>query len=157
MSLFGCSFGHALVLLLAMGCVYVMILRAGRLFHKDMIKSVFAAPINLFYDVTPSGVILNRFSKDLMAVDDDLPRVTREIFAKFYDNLAILVVIANCNIYAIAAAPLICLMISHFYKVMIPAYRECQRIIQVCASPVITHASETNLGTSTIRAFGKNT
>lgn len=45
-------------------------LRTSRILHKKMIKAVLMAPINLYYDVTPTGVVLNRFSKDLSAIDD---------------------------------------------------------------------------------------
>lgn len=37
-----------------------------------MIASVMKAPINLFYDVTPTGTILNRFSKDLQVLDNQV-------------------------------------------------------------------------------------
>jgi hypothetical protein len=37
-----------------------------------MIKAVLQAPINLFYDVTPTGVVLNRFSKDLEVLDNEI-------------------------------------------------------------------------------------
>ena len=33
--------------------------------HKDMIHKVLHAPINTYFDVTPIGRILNKFSKDL--------------------------------------------------------------------------------------------
>lgn len=35
-----------------------------------MVEKVFWAPINLYYDVTPTGRILNKFSKDLDQVDN---------------------------------------------------------------------------------------
>lgn len=43
--------------------------RAIKILHNTMLKTVLCAPINLFYDVTPIGKILNRFSKDLMVMD----------------------------------------------------------------------------------------
>lgn len=45
--------------------VSIMIFNAGNRVHTDLIKSVLAAPINTFFDVTPTGLIINRFSKDL--------------------------------------------------------------------------------------------
>jgi hypothetical protein len=45
--------------------VSLMIYKAGNKAHAEMIKSVLLAPINLFFDVTPTGLIINRFSKDL--------------------------------------------------------------------------------------------
>ena len=34
-----------------------------------MIERVIAAPINLYFDVTPTGRILNKFSKDLNLIE----------------------------------------------------------------------------------------
>ena len=34
-----------------------------------MIKNVLNAPVNLYFDVTPIGRILNKFSKDLSILD----------------------------------------------------------------------------------------
>ena len=34
-----------------------------------MIETVINAPINLYYDITPIGQIVNKFSKDLVIVD----------------------------------------------------------------------------------------
>ena len=46
--------------------------RAVRILHSEMLNKVLSAPINLFYDVTPIGKILNRFSKDLNVLDSQL-------------------------------------------------------------------------------------
>lgn len=45
-------------------------IRVGKLMHNELIAYVFRAPINLFFDVTPMGKILNRFSKDLAVLDE---------------------------------------------------------------------------------------
>jgi ABC-type multidrug transport system fused ATPase/permease subunit len=37
--------------------------------HEDMIEKVLNAPINLYFDITPIGRILNRFSKDLTVIE----------------------------------------------------------------------------------------
>ena len=42
---------------------------ATRRLHKDMIRRVLEAPINLFFDVTPVGRIMNKFSKDLSSIE----------------------------------------------------------------------------------------
>ena len=47
-------------------------LNVGRKLHNIMIAYVFRAPINLFFDVTPIGKILNRFSKDLSVIDEQI-------------------------------------------------------------------------------------
>ena len=42
-----------------------MMYRSGINFHTEMIKKVLVAPINLFFDTTPSGLIVNRLVGDL--------------------------------------------------------------------------------------------
>lgn len=42
---------------------------ATKKLHEDMIKKVLNAPINLYFDVTPIGRILNKFSKDLSVLE----------------------------------------------------------------------------------------
>lgn len=37
-----------------------------------MIKTVANAPVNLYFDVTPIGRILNKFSKDLSAIETSI-------------------------------------------------------------------------------------
>ena len=46
--------------------------------HKEMIKNLINAPINLFHDTTPKGQIFNRLSKDLPTVD------TYTMFLQFF-------------------------------------------------------------------------
>lgn len=46
--------------------------RAAKYLHNDMVKRVLNAPINLYYDVTPTGRILNKFSKDLSVIETQL-------------------------------------------------------------------------------------
>ena len=44
--------------------------RAAKKLHEEMLNKVLNAPINLYFDVTPIGRILNRFSKDLNVVEN---------------------------------------------------------------------------------------
>jgi ATP-binding cassette, subfamily C (CFTR/MRP), member 1 len=46
--------------------------RVGRILHNKMINKVWNSSINLYFDKTPSGTILNRFSKDILNIDNDI-------------------------------------------------------------------------------------
>lgn len=46
--------------------------RAAKKLHQDMIGSVLVAPVNLYFDVTPLGTILNKFSKDLPQIETQM-------------------------------------------------------------------------------------
>lgn len=52
--------------------IFLITITAAKDVHNAMIKRVTNAPINLFFDVTPTGTVLNRFSKDLQMLDQNL-------------------------------------------------------------------------------------
>ncbi len=56
-------------------CLAVGALRASHALHRDLLSNSLQVPM-YFFDTTPSGRILNRFSKDMEGVDTLLPRVT---------------------------------------------------------------------------------
>lgn len=45
---------------------------ATKKIHQEMIEKVLEAPVNLYFDVTPIGQILNRFSKDLSQLESQM-------------------------------------------------------------------------------------
>lgn len=57
-----------------------------------MFLKVLNAPINLFFDVTPIGKILNRFSKDISTIDCDLALSIGGVFALSYLSLISIIV-----------------------------------------------------------------
>jgi len=52
--------------------IKLITITAAKDVHNAMIKRVTNAPINLYFDVTPTGTVLNRFSKDLQMLDQNL-------------------------------------------------------------------------------------
>ena len=50
-----------------------------------MVEKVVGAPINLYFDKTPSGKILNRFSNDIDKIDNEFPRYAFGWFSCFRD------------------------------------------------------------------------
>lgn len=55
----------ALSITLRVGSILWFSLKSDRKLHEEMITRVVNAPINLYYDVTPIGRVLNKFSSDL--------------------------------------------------------------------------------------------
>jgi hypothetical protein len=58
-----------------------------------MITKVLGAPINLFFDVTPTGLIINRFSKDIDNVNHAVWGIKHSL-ACFYRIASVIIVIA---------------------------------------------------------------
>eukprot|EP00345_Euplotes_harpa_P010205 CAMPEP_0168340202 /NCGR_PEP_ID=MMETSP0213-20121227/13921_1 /TAXON_ID=151035 /ORGANISM="Euplotes harpa, Strain FSP1.4" /LENGTH=575 /DNA_ID=CAMNT_0008346389 /DNA_START=1117 /DNA_END=2844 /DNA_ORIENTATION=- len=54
------------------GLITFSTVRVARILHEGMIAKVCNAPINLYFDKTPSGRILNKFSRDISKIDDTI-------------------------------------------------------------------------------------
>ena len=52
--------------------ISISAIRIAKLLHENMIKKTVNAPINLYFDKTPSGRILNRFSNDIGKIDSGI-------------------------------------------------------------------------------------
>src|SRR5437016_891498 len=52
--------------------VFFQAIECSRQIHTNMFSRIIRAPVNLFFDRVPIGRLLNRFSKDLGAVDGQL-------------------------------------------------------------------------------------
>jgi len=62
----------------------------------------------MFFDTTPTGRVLNRFSRDVETVDGVLPNITRVWLLTFFHVLAILIIISySTPIFLSVAVPLI--------------------------------------------------
>jgi ABC-type multidrug transport system fused ATPase/permease subunit len=65
-------------------------IEAARKLHKSLLNSLLKCSIS-FFDVTPSGRILNRFSSDTWSVDDSLPFIMNIFLANMFSLLGTLV------------------------------------------------------------------
>mmetsp|Transcript_14745 Transcript_14745/g.10646 ORF Transcript_14745/g.10646 Transcript_14745/m.10646 type:complete len:224 (+) Transcript_14745:1231-1902(+) len=130
-------------------------LEASKKLHEDMIFRIFRAPINLYFDVTPIGRILNKFSKDLNAVETQLGYTAGSLFALFYLSLSALLV-SICAVYWVAfLVPVVVYCSVWIYRRVIGAYRETMRVQSVTKSPLLSLLAEAGVGSTTIRAFKK--
>lgn len=128
-----------------------MVIAAKRL-HEGMLASIFRSPMS-FFDTTPLGRVMNRFSRDIEVVDNTLPLIVRDYMTTLFSCLVVLVVISiSSPLFLTLIVPIliIYLFIQNFY---IPTSRQLKRIESVTRSPVYTHFSETLSGGPTIRAY----
>ena len=72
-----------------------------------MLANILRAPM-MFFDTTPIGRILNRFSRDVETVDGLLPFNTRSWLTTFFNVLATIVVISySTTIFLSVVVPLL--------------------------------------------------
>ncbi len=127
-------------------------LHASKVIHWKTLGGLVRAPV-LFFDVTPVGRILNRFSKDTDDVDFLLSMSMSEFGNSIMQLLSTLIFLAV--IQPILLAGIVPLM--GVYYVMQSYYRrsfiEMQRLDAVSRSPIYSHFSESLAGVETIRAY----
>ncbi|CAG9327095.1 unnamed protein product [Blepharisma stoltei] len=127
--------------------------RASRFIHNQMIKSFIRAPVNLFYDVTPLGRILNRLNKDLNSIDELVPRATASIIAQIWQVLSMVFL-------ALIYFPILIMILPFwvYYSLQIKdlylgAARELTRLEAISNSPILNNFEETLSGAKIIRTF----
>ncbi|TRZ25150.1 hypothetical protein HGM15179_001958 [Zosterops borbonicus] len=127
-------------------------LRAAAVIHNRLLQRVLKATVS-FFDTTPTGRILNRFSSDLYCVDDSLPFMLNIFLANLYGLLGMLVIM-TCGLpwVGLVLLPLavVYFFIQRYYRF---SSRELKRLYTVTLSPIYTHFSETLSGLSTVRAM----
>ncbi len=127
---------------------------AGRDLHDLMLGSVMRAPLR-FFDSTPIGRILQRFSRDVEAVDIQLQW-------SFETTIRCLVNIATAMVLILSILPLMLFVVAPvlwLYYVLqrdyrVPA-REAKRLDSISRSPRFAHFKETLHGLVVIRSYGK--
>lgn len=74
----------ALSMFLSSLALYIGTLNGALLMHNLILGNVIRAPCTTFYDITPVGRILNRFSKDVETLDNVLPMTLRGWITCFF-------------------------------------------------------------------------
>ncbi|XP_061847183.1 ATP-binding cassette sub-family C member 10 isoform X2 [Colius striatus] len=125
---------------------------AATVIHDRLLQRALKATVT-FFDTTPTGRILNRFSSDLYCVDDSLPFILNIFLFNMYELLGMLVIITyGLPWIALVLLPLAALYFSiqRYYR---RTSRELKRLCSITLSPIYTHFSETLSGLSSIRAM----
>ncbi|KAK8782898.1 hypothetical protein V5799_015760, partial [Amblyomma americanum] len=128
-------------------------LRGSKILHAGMLERVLRSPMS-FFDTTPMGRILNRFSKDIDTADVTLRFNLRMLLMQFFRTVVSFILISMENpIFLAAVIPL--LVIYYFVqKFYIATSRQLKRLESISRSPIYVHFSETVSGGSSIRAYG---
>jgi ABC-type multidrug transport system fused ATPase/permease subunit len=129
-------------------------LKAGRELHDKMLKSILRAQIR-FFDSTPVGRVLQRFSRDLEAIDIDLQW-------SFENSVKSLVTVLVNLALIVSVMPLVIVFlvpVFAVYYVIQKAYRssarEVKRLDSVSRSPRYAHFKETLQGLVVLRSLGR--
>ncbi|KAJ1998330.1 hypothetical protein GGI04_005049, partial [Coemansia thaxteri] len=129
-------------------------IRASTKIHENMLRGVLRSPMS-FFDVTPLGRILNRFSSDLQRCDEMLPRSVSGMVNTMVSVVSAVSVIGfSTPLMLVVMFPL-----AFVYRYLQLRYlfssRELRRLDSTTRSPIFAHFQESIGGVSTIRAYNQ--
>merc|ERR1719210_2596428 len=126
----------------------IFTLNAAFKLHSTMLFRIMRSPMS-FFETTPLGRILNRFSKDIDIVDLQIPMNIRLLFNMCMSVMGTVVVI-------VFAMPIFIVVIIPVGGVYDSTARQVKRMESITRSPIYTHFSESISGASTIRAYSRD-
>ncbi|KAM5138247.1 ATP-binding cassette sub-family C member 8 [Mantella aurantiaca] len=127
-------------------------LRVAKKLHNSLLNAIILAPMR-FFETTPLGSILNRFSADFNTIDQHIPTTLECLSRSTLLCISALAVISYVTpIFVISLVPLVitCYFIQKYFRV---ASRDLQQLEDSTQLPLLAHFSETVEGLTTIRAF----
>ncbi|XP_067679181.1 multidrug resistance-associated protein 1-like [Haliotis asinina] len=146
------SLAQAFLVMLYVMVTYRKMVRAASIMHRDLLDNILRQSMT-FFDTTPTGRILNRFTRDVDIVDNHLPRITRQWLATLFNVFSVLIVIAYSTPLFLAAAIPTLLVYFFVQRMYIPTSRQFRRYHSTTRSPIYSHFTETITGASSIRAY----
>ncbi|KAF9962914.1 Canalicular multispecific organic anion transporter 2 [Modicella reniformis] len=129
--------------------------RASTRLHEQLLTKMLRLPMS-FFDTTPLGRIVNRFSSDMYAVDELTPWNFINVFLYGASVLGTVIVIAATTPIFLALVPFLIVAYIAIQRYYLHTSRMLKRIDSVLRSPIYQHFSETLSGATTIRALEAN-
>ncbi|GME91444.1 unnamed protein product [Ambrosiozyma monospora] len=129
-------------------------IRASKKLHNDMAVAVLKSPMS-FFETTPMGRVMNRFSQDISKVDGPLPRVFSSVFSMCVKAAFTLMIIVSNMPFFLVFMILLSVVYFYYQKYYIVSCRDLKRIASITKSPIFAHIQESLNGVDTIKAYGQ--
>ena len=132
--------------------ISLITLNASKKLHANMLNNVWRSPME-FFDTTPVGRILNRFSSDISICDTVLAQFMSQLLsytAIFIGSVVVFMTVVWWFIAFMIPVSVVFVVIQQIY---VATSRQLKRLTSITKSPIFTHFGETLNGTSTIRAY----
>ncbi|KAF2810986.1 uncharacterized protein BDZ99DRAFT_415278 [Mytilinidion resinicola] len=135
------------------GVLFAGSLSASRRIHQRLMESVTHAKFR-FFDSTPLGQLMNRFSKDIESVDQEIAPVAVGVVHCLFSIITIVILISVITPGFLIAGVFITILYVLIGKFYINSSRDLKRLESVNRSPLYQQFGETLSGMTTIRAYG---
>ncbi|KAJ2158497.1 hypothetical protein GGF46_003735 [Coemansia sp. RSA 552] len=139
---------------LAMSIIETMgAMRSARLYHEQLFGRVMnAAP--RFFDKTPIGRVISRFSRDMRTIDDAIISTISILVMQLVQVGSVFAIISMVTPPFTIIAILMLVMYTMLAIYYLNATRELKRLDSISMSPLLSLFSELITGVESIRAFG---
>ncbi|KAF9914536.1 hypothetical protein BX616_008097 [Lobosporangium transversale] len=129
-------------------------LDASRSIHRRLLSQILNSPVR-FFDTTPLGRIMNRFTKDIETVDQEVAPIASNLMFDLLGTLTVVIVITYVTPQFLFPAFLISILFVIMATLYLRSSRELKRIESITKSPIFSHFGESLSGVATIRAYGQ--
>lgn len=126
-----------------------LVYRASRRLHDDMLSTVIRAPMS-FFEKTPLGQVMNRFTGDIGSVDGKLPET-------MYGFMRNILFVTAALVITVAGAPLVLFVLlpmlpkyDSYRRLFVPGTRQLEKISSTSRGPILSHVEESIRGVATI-------
>lgn len=131
---------------------YTITVNASRNLHKLAFNGIISTKMR-FFDLNPSGRILNRFSKDLGSIDEWLPKCLLDSTQVILMAVGSIVVTAAINPLFLAPVGVLFIFFIYLRRYYLRTSKNIKRLEGITKSPAFVHLAATINGLSTVRAF----
>eukprot|EP00927_Polykrikos_kofoidii_P044460 TRINITY_DN38417_c0_g1_i1.p1 TRINITY_DN38417_c0_g1~~TRINITY_DN38417_c0_g1_i1.p1 ORF type:complete len:1389 (+),score=197.49 TRINITY_DN38417_c0_g1_i1:273-4439(+) len=147
-----------LCLLTGMSCftfffvIQLVSLQASRNLHNMLQRSLLLTHLR-FFDLTPTGRLLNRCLKDMSVIDDSMIAAFRFVFESLMEFIVSLIILMSFAWQALIVLPPFAVA----YYIILNIYRwparDLKRLEAVSRSPAMSHFADTIRGASSVYAY----
>ncbi|KAF8979257.1 hypothetical protein BGZ46_005664 [Entomortierella lignicola] len=127
---------------------------ASRSIHRRLLSRILNSPVR-FFDTTPLGRIMNRFTKDIETVDQEVAPIASNLMFDLLGTLTVVIVISYITPQFLFPAFIITILFIIMATLYLRSSRELKRIESITKSPIFSHFGESLSGVATIRAYGQ--
>ena len=146
------GFSRSLIAFIASLFFIAMLVTSSKTLHNKLLDSILHSTLR-FFESTPTGRILNRFTKDVEACEEAIPTSFQSLLDCFLALTSTLIIISSSTPYFIIFLVPIGFLYILLQRYFIPSNRQLKRLQSASKSPIFSHFSETQVGVSTIRAY----
>ncbi|XP_017773823.1 PREDICTED: multidrug resistance-associated protein 4 isoform X1 [Nicrophorus vespilloides] len=127
-------------------------MKASTNLHNNMFRRIVRASMSFFHN-NSSGIILNRFSKDMGSIDEQFPYVSLDTIQVGSQVLGITIISSIVSPWLLLAIITITIIFYFLRVIYLKTSRNIKRLEGIAKSPVFTHLNSSLQGLTTIRAF----